>query len=216
MDREKAIDKIKKLLRLSKSDNLGEANAALRAAQELMAKYNVEVTSEEDKISVVEMAIQFGTKSISNEKRRLMDALAKNFRCEWYYGGSNLYILGYENDCLVLKDVFDWICVVYDKLAAKFLKEERLRRGTWDRHIANKCKYNYLCGFCSGVKKSLEVNNVEKGLMIVVPNAVTKEMESLGLTTKAHTTTIALDDDISILAGLRDGKEVLSLRNTIE
>ncbi len=42
MDKERAIEKIKKCLALSKSPNANEAAAALRQAQAMMRKYNVE------------------------------------------------------------------------------------------------------------------------------------------------------------------------------
>jgi len=55
-DNSRVIEKIKKLLRLSKSDNVGEANNALRMAQKLMSENGIYI-QESDEIDKEEAPI---------------------------------------------------------------------------------------------------------------------------------------------------------------
>lgn len=83
--KEKALDKIKKLLRLSKSDNPHEAALALQKAQEIMRAYSI---SENDILmSEVQEALSDSktSKKVNGWFHRLALMVAGCFGCEVYY-----------------------------------------------------------------------------------------------------------------------------------
>jgi len=84
-DKSKIIDKIQKLLALSKSPNEHEAALAADKAQELLATYNIdvsEVEAEEAKTSVIKDAVKTKRKAW---QRVVRAAAAKMYFCEYYY-----------------------------------------------------------------------------------------------------------------------------------
>lgn len=77
---DKIIDKIDKLLHLSRSDNENEARAAMVKAQELIAKHNIsrEELGQEEERQVVTMTSQaFGEEWV----QMVAGVIASNFRC---------------------------------------------------------------------------------------------------------------------------------------
>lgn len=77
---DKIIDKIDKLLRLSRSDNENEARAAMVKAQELIAKHNIsrEELGQEEERQVVTMTSQaFREEWV----QMIAGVIASNFRC---------------------------------------------------------------------------------------------------------------------------------------
>lgn len=85
MNRDQAIDKIKKCLRLGKSTNEHEAAAALRQAQKLMAQYQIEA---EDVIShdVTAQRARSGTyKSPAQWESHLAAIVSDAFACDLIY-----------------------------------------------------------------------------------------------------------------------------------
>ena len=96
------LEKISKALRLGNNNtNENEAQSAILAAQRLMAKYHV---SEEDVNEFLnenekqdEQVIEENADNEMNNdkwKRRLMITIAKNFRCDVFYRGGKLIIVG--------------------------------------------------------------------------------------------------------------------------
>jgi hypothetical protein len=86
MDIDKIKDKIKKLLALSKSPNANEAASAMALAQELMGKYDIEVSSD-GLLNVAEESVETG----SGEKPPryevvLVNVIARAFGCRVAYG----------------------------------------------------------------------------------------------------------------------------------
>ena len=84
-DKQKIIDKIQKLLALSKSPNEHEAALAAEKAQELLATYNIdvsEVEAEEAKTSVIKDAVMSKRKAW---QRIVRASTARMYFCEYYY-----------------------------------------------------------------------------------------------------------------------------------
>lgn len=75
MDRDKAVDRIRKCLALSKSPNEHEAAAALRQAQALMAKFNVEA-DEVDLIQYVSDFVDHDDYTWGKKKPMIIDCVA--------------------------------------------------------------------------------------------------------------------------------------------
>lgn len=85
MDRDKAMDKIKKLLRLATSSNPNEAAAAMRQARAMMEKYRIE---EGDVLAseVCECAARSGGKNRPVAwEAKLADTVAKAYACQFFF-----------------------------------------------------------------------------------------------------------------------------------
>ena len=90
MKTERAIDKIKKLLALSKSTNPHEAATALRQAQNLMAKHNI--SNDEINMSSISETHFYSKVSVSRIKVwewTLVSGIAKAFGCDAFFGKGN-------------------------------------------------------------------------------------------------------------------------------
>lgn len=82
MDHSKAIDKIKKLLRLAASDNPHEAAAAMRQARALMEKYRLE-DSDVQLSDVYECAARSGSKITPPQwEANLVGAVSQAYACK--------------------------------------------------------------------------------------------------------------------------------------
>lgn len=87
---EKILNKIKNLLDLANNNpNENEAIAAALKAQELMAKYNIELDQLDDKKETREIVEEIYHQSDKHEMRKwkigLADIIAQNFRCKVYF-----------------------------------------------------------------------------------------------------------------------------------
>ena len=102
------LDRISKALRLGKdNNNEHEAQAAILAAQRLMAKYKIseeeinDFLNENEKQDQDSKVIEENAENETNNdkwKRLLMVTIAKNFRCDVYYHGGKLVIVGAKED----------------------------------------------------------------------------------------------------------------------
>ena len=108
------LEKISKALRLGKdNNNENEAQAAILAAQRLMAKYKISEEeihdflneNEQQDYKIIEEQAENETNN-DKWKRRLMVTIAKNFRCDVYYHGKKLVIVGAKEDILISKRVY--------------------------------------------------------------------------------------------------------------
>lgn len=83
MDRDQAVEKIKKCLRLSKSSNEHEAAAALRQAQKLMREHGLSDT--EVQLSDVQEAKTRARSAVTNRwEAVLAKVVADAFGCDWF------------------------------------------------------------------------------------------------------------------------------------
>ncbi|APC16312.1 hypothetical protein BLL42_11450 [Pseudomonas frederiksbergensis] len=110
MDHEKALDKIKKLLRLAASDNPHEAAAAMRQARALMEKYRLE-ESDIQLSEVYECAARSGSKMVPPQwEANLAGAVTKAYACnilfmagigEWRFIGELAELASYTMTLLL-------------------------------------------------------------------------------------------------------------------
>lgn len=173
MSNEKIIERIKNLLDLSRNNpNEHEAMAAALKAQELMAKYHVDVMDVEgeeltDEIIESELFVGNGDKW----KFILGSVIAKNFCCKVYYRGKDTIVFyGYEKDAKIATQVFDFLFKTGNKLADRCYYEY-YKQGKSTKGIKNQ----YLIGYCDGIKTVLERQCT--ALMIVTPKEVTESFE---------------------------------------
>lgn len=210
MTREEALQKVQKLLRLSKSDNEGEAQAALAAVQRLMLQHNLtsaEVSSEENetKKGVIYYQVPHNTKTPSPIITLLLAAICKHYRCIVGLCGTSLQIIGEVQDVEFFKAVADYAISVQEKLSKEYLKKQC----TLNRSESLKIKKAYCKGFRSGLVTALEDNENKYALAPIVPDAVAKIVKDSFSSTKVYHQTISRDV-MHQAAGFRDGKEALA------
>ena len=189
---EKIIDKIEKLLALAeKNPNENEAMAAAAKAQELMAKYNIQMAqlgNNEEKPSQ-----KIGTAMHENGKGykwryTLAQVVARNFRCKNYIVGRNAIVFyGFESDAQIALSTFTFLFNVGNRLAIRaYVKQKNEGKNT--KGFLN----TYLKGFCDGVASVLDEQC--KALMLVVPKEVNEAFTEMSrswrrINTEVRTTT---------------------------
>lgn len=150
---EKILNKIKNCLDLTNNNpNENEAITAALKAQELMAKYNIELDQVED-AGKEEREISEEMFECSDKwKVKLANIIAKNFRCKVYFMNRlNVVFYGYKEDAKIALQVFKYLYTVGNKFANTCYynckKEGKETKGV---------KNTYLVGFCDGVASVLE------------------------------------------------------------
>lgn len=176
MEKEKIIDKIKKLLELSKNNpNKEEAILALTKARELMFKHNVDMENiKKDDTNYFEKIVQlkkwknwilfflmylndaFGTFSLYNEYTK------------------RVYFYGEKEKVLGVSEIFEFLFEIADYLAMKeyrnYLKEYGTGKGIY---------LSYILGFINGVNNALEKQNrefEEYGIVIVTSEVLKQQV----------------------------------------
>ena len=170
---ERIIEKIKKVLELSKNNpSEHEAQAAALKAQELMAQYHIslaEVEDIEDIENIVEETVMVGNGK--KWKYRLANVVARNFRCRTFYYGTQMVVFyGYETDAKIAAETFKYL---FKTGHTKGLKEraEYKKQGMWTDGIYN----NFCLGFVNGVSSALDKQCT--ALMVVVPKEVNEKCD---------------------------------------
>lgn len=174
-DSEKIIEKIKKVLELSKNNpSENEAQAAALKAQELMAQYHITMEAVEDIKdieNIVEETIYVG--GGHKWKYSLARAVAKNFRCRhFYYGKSTIVFYGYETDAKIAAQTFEYLFKIGNTKARKERAAYR-KQGLFTDGIYN----NFCAGFVKGVESVLDKQCT--ALMIVVPKEVNEAYDGI-------------------------------------
>lgn len=212
---EKIITKIKNLLDLANNNpNENEALAASLKAQELLAKYNIEMADVEDvdflEREIVEQEADLGKDKSKKWKVILASAIAKNFYCKVFTRGrgNKIFFYGYQKDVEVATKTFETLFSIGNKLARKKYYEYR-KAGKNTKGIMNA----YLYGFIEGIKEALEKQST--ALMVVTPKEVNEafaEMTS-GPQWKKSTSSLKVSTDAAVRkAGKIDGKQAVAAR----
>lgn len=168
---EKITQTIHKLLELSKNNpSQEEAQSAALKAQELLAKYHLDLKSVEDidldeNEEIAENEVIIPAKKW---KYTLATIIAENFRCKHFYKGKGtLVFFGHKTDTEVAADTFKYLFIIGNKLAGREVDKVFGETGT-SAGVYN----SFVSGFCSGVRDALGAQS--KALMIVVPEDVTE------------------------------------------
>ena len=164
MDKKKVLDKIKKCLALSKSANEYEAAQALRQAQALMEKYEVnavDIALSEVSEQKVDRKMAF---KLANWQWRVANMIADVFGCQSYQRGKTMMFYGIGNRAEISAYAFD---VVYRQISAdrrKFLKNCRARKQAHRTYLADQFCNGWIMGAWKTVKK-FEMSDEEKAVM---------------------------------------------------
>jgi hypothetical protein len=209
---EKLIEKIQKLLALATSPNENEAKAASAKAQELMIKYNLEVSELEVKPEVgVEVFHQADNNIVSFKDKVIASILNDHFNVYIiinvegkgrFFGNKFmrpkcLKVAGTKENIEIAKYVFDYLSVAFEN-AWKVYKKET--------NAPASAKNAFFDGLTSGFKKTLKQNEKvceEKGLVVVKDPSL---KEQFGKTRKATCT--ARSDANAAMAGFEAGQKM--------
>lgn len=171
-NKEEILKKIDKLLALAGNNpSENEAISAALKAQELMAKYNIELADVQGTESGQEIKKEIYTPKksshyVSKWKYSLSQIIAKNFCCKTYSLGRDAIVFyGYEKDAKIANQVFGFLFETGNKLADRYYRKCK-KEGRETKGILN----TYLTGFCAGIKEVLDKQCV--ALMVIVPKEV--------------------------------------------
>lgn len=210
---EKILNKIKNLLDLANNNpNENEAIAAALKAQELMAKYNIELDQLDDKKETREIVEEIYHQSDKHEMRKwkigLADIIAQNFRCKVYFmNKKDVVFYGYKEDAKIALNVFTYLYEIGNKFAVRYYNKCK-KEGKETRGVMN----TYLVGFKDGVAEVLEKQCT--ALMIVTPKEVTESFEEMTSGWKTIKSTLRLSGDTSAYSnGKSDGRDMATVRN---
>lgn len=210
---EKILNKIKNLLDLANNNpNENEAIAAALKAQELMAKYNIELDQLDDKKETREIVKEIYHQSSKHEMKKwkigLAAIIAQNFRCKTYFlGGKDVVFYGFKEDAKIALEVFTYLYEIGNKFAVRYYNKCK-KEGKETRGVMN----TYLVGFRDGVAEVLEKQCT--ALMIVTPKEVTESYDEMSKGWKKMKSTLRLSGDTSAYSnGKSDGRDMTTARS---
>lgn len=212
-NREKILEKIEKLLALAGNNpSENEAISAALKAQELMAKYNIELADLEGQSadqSIVEVTYtpKANCHYVRKWRYKLSLIIAKNFCCKTYsINRDAIAFYGYEKDAKIAVEVFKFLFETGNKLANRYyLKCKKEGRDT--KGVLN----TYLVGFCDGIKEVLDKQCT--ALMIVVPKEVEEAYAEHSKGFKAIKNSLATSNDgRAYNEGRTDGRATATAR----
>lgn len=172
---EAVIQRVSKLLALAdtdKNNSEAEAIAASMKAQELLAKYNLDietVTGKPRKEEIEQCIADVGTGK--KWKYNLATVVAKSYCCRTFtVGAEQVVFYGFKSDVVIARRVFCYLFEVGNRLANAYAREHKEIYGTAEGI------YNSFCvGFISGIDEQLTKNCT--ALMLVVPKLVNESYE---------------------------------------
>ena len=213
MTMDKIIDKINKLLALANNNpNESEAMSAALKAQELMARYNIEVEQLDQKPENREIVKEIYAASDKHEMKKwkfgLAAVIAENFRCKMYViNKQDVVFYGFQEDAKIALSVFSFLYQIGNKLAVRYYNRCK-KDGTQTRGVMN----TYLIGFKNGVAEALSRQCV--ALMIVTPQEVTDSFEDMAKNMSVMNTKVQTNGNREAYnQGMQDGRDSINSRS---
>jgi len=211
---DKMVEKISNLLDLANNNpNEHEALAAALKAQELMAKYHIELAdlNHDSGVEIVEEFCKVEGSGPSKWRARLANVIAENFCCQVYlketYLNSYVVFYGYEHDARIAKEVFSFLFNAGIRLARHEYYVAK-KAGKYTKYVMN----TYLLGFCQGISEVLAKQCT--ALMVVTPQEVKDSFEEMtkGFRHVQSTMKTRRDSDL-YERGIRDGRDTVNSRS---
>lgn len=203
----KIIETIKKVLELaSNNPSEEEARAATLKAQELMAKYHIEMSdidAQDSDISEMYVEVGMGKKW----KYQLARVISRNFCCKHFlYGKANVVFYGHSVDVKIASKIFYYLFQLGDKLGHKAYADAKAEYGFGDG------VYNsFVSGFVAGIAHELDAQCT--ALMIVVPQDVEDSYaeKSKGFK-RARLNNVSVNDYTIYTQGFNEGRSAMQRR----
>lgn len=190
----KLIEKMKKLLALSESNNENESRIAMLKVQELLVKHKMSM-KEVKEYKLVNSAIKEDISNISFRqnskwKAKLGGVIADNYGCYMYFktcGSHFITFLGREEDVTVCNIVLEYAidCIIS---ATKRLKYQYSKNGYSVRGLES----DYALGFISGLEIMFEEQkrkNQEWGLVLTKDSDVVEAYSNKNFKGSVNTNT---------------------------
>lgn len=211
MKKEKCIEIINKLLRLSNSSNEHEAKLALEKAYTLMLKYDI---SKDDVGEPMGEVIEYKTSIYYTEYKNnyicnLAKEIAEFYRCVSYassvHGSKKriVVLMGNEDDCKIAESVILFIKSHVDKW---FTEYRRKNRRKYTLEYLQATRNNYGEGFTKAITELLdnkrEYAKEEWGLVVTIPQEAIDYKNTL----EHHTFEANFFDTNGLVEGYMDGK----------
>lgn len=207
MTEDKILNKIRNLFALAGNNpSEHEAAAAALKAQELMAKYHIDM-AQVDGIDKIEFfnAVYKNSDKHEMKKWKLMLApiIAKNFCCKVYASGKSIVFFGYKKDAEIAREVFGFLYSAGNKGAVRCYNSCR-KDGKSTKGVMN----TYLMGFADGIRKEFEKQCT--ALMVITPKEVETEYATMSADWKSKKCTVKVGSDYAAYSqGVADGKDAI-------
>ncbi|MFW6310614.1 MAG: DUF2786 domain-containing protein [Nanoarchaeota archaeon] len=167
-EREKIMEKVNKLFRLSNSSNPHEASLALERAKDILDKYNLEFYEIEEASSDVTEETILSAGRISNWKKVLINIISKFFDCKTYYNkyrntrNNSYQVVGNKLDILLCKSAFGFIKEQLETMANEAVNEYRKRGYCRSRKETTSFKRSFLFSAINEIEKRFDILKSEK------------------------------------------------------
>lgn len=183
-DRDRIIEKIKKVLELSKNNpSQAEAAAAAAKAQKLMVEYHVTISEVESEnyLDEISSSMSISNRNAGRWKYILASVIARNFRCKYYIEGTvnEVVFYGYKTDCEIAGMTFENLCERGRKSANNAYQKARneaIKKYGYLEYryyfTGKRLKDTFIHGYIEGIKEVLEAQST--ALMVIVPQEVEK------------------------------------------
>ena len=150
MSREKIIDRIRKLLELSKSNNEHEAAAAAERASVLMLEYQISLVSLDSLPTepIGKHSIESGNRTVS-WKGSLANGVAQSYGCRMYWRKAEIIIVGRTSDVAAVRYTYQYLAREVNRLAERAWKQTQ----TFDS--ARRWKHAFRVGAAQTIKQRL-------------------------------------------------------------
>lgn len=219
-ERQKILEKIKKLLSLSNSLNEHEAELAALRAREILARYNLslsdtEINNDESLKSAIRLDIDFNEKWTA-ATTTLAWAVSNATDCKWFmrynpktYRGDkaayNIAFIGVGADVQVASYLFTYLYRTMSKLSYKYLKQ--------NKHLKDKrnARVSYMRGMATTLNERLkkekqEVPTNSQALVVIKEKLVKDLFDSFHVRSSNKKTT--LSDYDAYYTGKKDGNNI--------
>lgn len=213
-EKEKIIDKVKKLLALSKSSNEHEAGLALENANKLLMKHNLEMTDIEeiDMNDIIEEDSIISGKRIMSWKINLLESIMRLNGCQILMhnrrnGNKRISAIGKKHNIEVSVSMYEYLTSTMDRTLKEKQKEEFMID-----------PFSYRMGFCSAISRKVneilqereqnknDFNNACTALIVLDKALVDQFLKNKYSDLGTHSTKTSYKDRESFLQGHMAGE----------
>lgn len=154
---ERILKRVRKALNLANSKNDEESHTAMLLAQQMMAKYGIEmedVNAHLEEAPQKEVMEMYATKATKLQwwQKEVAGVVANNFRCYTFWrtrnGKSRIVFLGLKEDTKIAREVFAYAQDSIEYFSILYLNEKGVE-GISER---SKIRNDYISGFISGLR----------------------------------------------------------------